>query len=42
MPPALFAGGVTLDVWPDAGHFLHLEHPARTADRLAGWLLRAS
>ena len=38
MPPALFAAGRVLERWPDAGHFLHLEHPERTAERLVHWL----
>jgi pimeloyl-ACP methyl ester carboxylesterase len=39
MPEALFPRGVNLEVLPDAGHFLHLEQPARTADLVAAWLL---
>jgi pimeloyl-ACP methyl ester carboxylesterase len=42
MPATLFSGGVTLEVWPDAGHFLHLEHPGRTAERIAAWMTRGS
>ncbi len=41
MPPALFAAGRRLETWPDAGHFLHLEQPARTSERLVRWLAEA-
>ena len=42
MPATLFSGRVTLEVWPDAGHFLHLEHPERTAYCIAAWMTRGS
>lgn len=38
MPEALFPGGVTVERWADAGHFLHLEKPARLSVRLIDWL----
>jgi pimeloyl-ACP methyl ester carboxylesterase len=33
-----FAGPRVYEVVPDAGHFLHLEQPARLAERVAAWL----
>jgi pimeloyl-ACP methyl ester carboxylesterase len=38
MTKGLIQGDLTLERWDDAGHFLHLEHPDRTAERLVRWL----
>ena len=38
MPEALFRAGRVVERWPDAGHFLHLEQPERTAARVVEWL----
>lgn len=40
MPAALFAGGVDVVRVPGAGHFLHLEAPARVHELILGFLAR--
>lgn len=38
LPPEIFTAGRTVQVVPDAGHFLHLEQPTRVADAVTAWL----